>query len=156
MSPDTVLLTGQRDPRIKASLVRENPWFNFQISKISRTHWKSRKKAVPILLTLTGYLLTVDHQHSAQTLRILFCSGNWWNLLEKRQHIVGSYTVVIFYDFLSDLAFFTPGKFGKVWQKPFLWGCRKQCCEQPELEHPALSSSQGLCAQYWLGKCAVV
>lgn len=101
MSPDIVLLTGQRDKRIKVSLVRENPWLNFQISKISRTHWKSRKKAVPILLTLTGYLLTVDHQHSAQTLRTLFCSGNWWNLPEKRQHIVGSYTVVIFYDFPS-------------------------------------------------------
>lgn len=46
MSPDIVLLTGQRDIRIKVSLVREYPWLNFQILKISRTHWKKQEKAV--------------------------------------------------------------------------------------------------------------
>lgn len=48
------------DTRIKICFVRENSWLNFQILKISRTHWKSRKKLF-LFYWLWQHILTAVH-----------------------------------------------------------------------------------------------
>lgn len=156
MSPDTVLLTGQRDPRRKASLVRENPWFNFQISKISRTHWKKQEKSCSY--SAHSDRISIDCWSSAfgpnpKNLILLWkLVGFAW---EKTTHCWIIYSGNILW---------LPIRFGllhtrQIWeslaealslrvQETVLWAARAGAS--------ALSISQGLCAQYWLGKCAVV